>query len=108
MAKKESKTKGEFAREVLRQFIDKNKCWEEISNVIYRKVKGERVKNSLTLKNIKERGAFMNLAKVSSNGQITVPVEIRRKLNISIFTVIYCRKFFILDLLRGRRRKNKR
>jgi antitoxin PrlF len=24
----------------------------------------------------------MNLAKVSSNGQITVPVEIRRKLNI--------------------------
>jgi antitoxin PrlF len=27
-------------------------------------------------------GKNMNLAKVSSNGQITVPVEIRRKLNI--------------------------
>jgi antitoxin PrlF len=34
-------------------------------------------------KEYKERGrAFMNLAKVSSNGQITVPVEIRRKLKI--------------------------
>jgi metal-responsive CopG/Arc/MetJ family transcriptional regulator len=30
MAKKEYKTKGEFAREAIRQFIDKNKRWEEI------------------------------------------------------------------------------
>lgn len=29
-----------------------------------------------------ERGDFMNLAKISSNGQITVPVEIRRQLGL--------------------------
>ena len=42
------------------------------------------LKNSLDLKQCKvvKGGAFMNLAKVSLNGQITVPVDIRRKLNI--------------------------
>jgi len=30
LAKKSSKTKGEFAREALRQVIDRNKRWEEI------------------------------------------------------------------------------
>lgn len=39
-----------------------------------------KTKYSLDLKN--RKGDFMNLAKVSANGQITVPVEIRRLLGL--------------------------
>lgn len=38
------------------------------------------IKISLDFKN--RKGDFMNLAKLSSNGQITVPVEIRRQLGL--------------------------
>lgn len=38
------------------------------------------IKISLDFKN--RKGDFMNLAKISSNGQITVPVEIRRQLGL--------------------------
>lgn len=38
------------------------------------------IKFSLVFKN--RKGDFMNLAKISSNGQITVPVEIRRQLGL--------------------------
>jgi AbrB family looped-hinge helix DNA binding protein len=39
-----------------------------------------RIKKIKNLKNF--GGAFMNLAKISANGQVTVPVEIRRKLHL--------------------------
>lgn len=39
-----------------------------------------KIKYSLDFKN--RKGDFMNLAKVSANGQITVPVEIRRLLGL--------------------------
>ena len=38
------------------------------------------IKISLDFKN--RKGDFMNLAKISSNGQITVPAEIRRQLGL--------------------------
>jgi AbrB family looped-hinge helix DNA binding protein len=52
----------------------------KIPQVAHNNIKG--FFKNLKSKEYKERGAFMNLAKVSANGQITVPLEIRRKLNI--------------------------
>ena len=42
----------------------------------FREIAYNRIKESLKTQECKERVDFMNLARVSSNGQITVPIDI--------------------------------